>query len=45
MVKAAWNIFGKSYEYRRKYNEYKEKRMKEEKAKKSGQLSMFDMGL
>ena len=45
VVKAAWNIFGKSYEYRRKYNEYKEKRMKEEKAKKSGQLSMFDMGL
>lgn len=28
VVKAAWNIFGKSYEYRRKYNEYKEKRMK-----------------
>ena len=23
VVKAAWNIFGKSYEYRRKYNEYK----------------------
>lgn len=45
VVKAAWNIFGKSYEYRKKYNEYKEKRMKEEKAKKSGQLSMFDMGL
>lgn len=27
VVKAAWNIFGKSYEYRRKYNEYKAKRM------------------
>ncbi len=26
VVKAAWNIFGKSYEYRRKYNEYKERR-------------------
>ena len=28
---AAWNIFGKSYEYRRKYNEYKQRRMDEEK--------------
>lgn len=28
VVQAAWNIFGKSYEYRRKYNEYKEKRKK-----------------
>lgn len=27
LVKAAWNIFGKSYEYRAKYNEYKECRM------------------
>lgn len=26
LVKAAWNVFGKSYEYRAKYNEYKEKR-------------------
>lgn len=32
VVKAAWNIFGKSYEYRAKYNEYKKKRMQEEKA-------------
>ena len=30
VVKAAWNIFGKSYEYRLKYNEYKEQRMKDE---------------
>ena len=28
VVKAAWNIFGKSYEYRRKYNEYKADRKK-----------------
>lgn len=28
VVKAAWNIFGKSYEYRKKYNEYKENRKK-----------------
>ena len=27
LVKAAWNIFGKSYEYRAKYNEYKKCRM------------------
>lgn len=27
VVKAAWNIFGKSYEYRAKYNAYKERRM------------------
>lgn len=26
LVKAAWNIFGKSYEYRQKYNAYKERR-------------------
>ena len=26
VVKAAYNIFGKSYEYRQKYNEYKERR-------------------
>ena len=27
VVKAAWNLFGKSYEYRMKYNEYKKTRM------------------
>lgn len=31
VVKAAWNIFGKSYEYRMKYNEYKRIRMEQEK--------------
>ena len=30
VVKAAWNIFGKSYEYRAKYNEYKEARRQAE---------------
>lgn len=30
VVKAAWNIFGKSYEYRLKYNEYKKIRRKQE---------------
>lgn len=34
VVKAAWNIFGKSYEYRAKYNEYKKERLAAEKAKR-----------
>lgn len=49
VVKAAWHIFGKSYIYRQQYNEYKEKRNAEEKAKRnmekekqSGQISIFD---
>ena len=28
-VKAAWNIFGPSYEYRKRYNEYKAKKFAE----------------
>ena len=45
VVKAAWNIFGKSYEYREKYNEYKKARMDSERKKGScdpmdGQLQM-----
>lgn len=31
LVKAAWNVFGESYKYRKMYNEYKEKRKEEEK--------------
>lgn len=31
ITKAAWNIFGKSYEYRKQYNEYKKMRVAEEK--------------
>ena len=45
VVKAAWNIFGKSYEYRQKYNTYKEERRRreEEEAKEvAGQMSIFD---
>ncbi len=34
VVKAAWNIFGKSYEYRKKYNKYKEKKREEDKEKR-----------
>lgn len=30
VVKAAWTIFGKSYLYRQKYNEYKKERMQKE---------------
>ena len=43
VVKAAWNIFGKSYEYRKKYNEYKKMRMDQEKYEKengAGQIRM-----
>ena len=42
VVKAAWNIFGKSYEYRMKYNEYKRLRTEQEKemsANIDGQMS------
>lgn len=42
VVKAAWNIFGKSYEYRAKYNDYKEHRKEELKSKREkleGQIS------
>lgn len=45
LVKAAWAIFGKSYEYRRQYNEYKRKRMEAEKADAEnvgGQISLFE---
>lgn len=40
VVKAAWNIFGDSYRYRQKYNEFKRKKMAE--AKSGGQISLFD---
>lgn len=48
LVKAAWNVFGDSYRYRQKYNEYKALRMKEEKLIEEqaeimeGQVSFFD---
>jgi len=41
VVKAAWNIFGKSYEYRMKYNEYKRNRqMNEDQV--PGQMDITD---
>lgn len=42
LVKAAWNVFGDSYRYRRKYNEYKIQRMIDEK-QIEGQMSFFDL--
>lgn len=45
VVKAAWNIFGKSYEYRRQYVEYKARRMEREKNEQEnipGQMNIFD---
>ena len=40
VVKAAWNIFGKSYEYRMQYNEYKQKRKEAEKAMAAGAVDV-----
>jgi 3'-phosphoadenosine 5'-phosphosulfate sulfotransferase (PAPS reductase)/FAD synthetase len=37
LVKAAWNVFGDSYRYRQKYNEYKAERMKAEAEKKKAE--------
>lgn len=45
VVKAAWNIFGKSYLYRQQYNAYKAQRMADEKKAKSKEpdnISIFD---
>ena len=43
IVKAAWNIFGDSYRYRKKYNEYKRKRMEAEKNGEDipGQMNIY----
>lgn len=43
VVKAAWNIFGKSYEYRAKYIEYKARRMREERNKDRPEQLTFEM--
>lgn len=43
LVKAAWNVFGKSYEYRAKYVDYKKRRQAEEKSNYlKDQLSFFE---
>ena len=41
LVKACWNVFGKSYEYRARYNEYKA-RMAERERNTPGQCSLFE---
>ena len=41
VVKSAWNIFGKSYEYRAKYNEYKQ--MRKEAEKSGGQTRLLGL--
>lgn len=38
VVKAAWNIFGDSYRYRQKYNEFKQKKQLEKK--NAGQIQL-----
>ena len=48
VVKAAWNIFGKSYEYRAEYNAYKAERIRAEQEKRktgNGQIGMEFDGL
>lgn len=47
VVKAAWNIFGKSYEYRAKYVDYKKRRLAAEKRERRTdfdlhQITLFD---
>lgn len=42
ITKAAWAIFGDSYRYRQKYNEYKAKRMVED-SQVEGQLSFWEV--
>ena len=46
VVKAAWNLFGKSYEYRQKYNEYKANRIafeKQAKLRNAYQMTFSDL--
>ena len=40
VVKAAWHIFGDSYRYRQKYNEYKAKKLEEKRY--GGQITLFE---
>ena len=42
LVKAAWNVFGKSYEYRQKYNHYKAERMRKDN-QIEGQMDFFEL--
>lgn len=42
LVNAAWKIFGDSYRYRQKYNEYKQNRQNEKRVGKD-QMTIFDL--
>ena len=45
LKKAAWNVFGDSYRYRQKYNEYKAERMRQEAIEREnvpGQMNILD---
>ena len=42
LVKAAWNVFGDSYRYRKMYNEYKAERTRREQ-QIDGQIDVFDL--
>ena len=46
MVRAAWNVFGKSYVYRQEYNEYKARRDFEDRIAANhidGQISIWEI--
>lgn len=45
VVNAAWNIFGKSYEYRIRYIEYKDRRKAEEQEKKRHEKAQRQSGI
>lgn len=42
LVKAAWAVFGDSYRYRQKYNEYKADRMRKDK-ELEGQIDVYEL--
>lgn len=42
LVKAAWAVFGDSYRYRQKYNEYKANRMRKDK-ELEGQIDVYEL--
>ncbi len=41
LVKAAWNVFGDSYRYRQKYNEYKAEKQRRKKKALYEQMTLF----
>lgn len=45
LVKAAWNVFGKSYLYRQEYNAYKAKRMQEDRERAKREKEEAELGI